>query len=134
MLFVFNNAEEIEKILDNEPWSFDRYLVSLQRLETAIPVHELALNTVSLWVQVHNIRVSYLNRGVAEDLCEVVGEVDQSSRDVDVDGGSFIRVQVRVDISVPLCRARCFRLRMRKSIGCHSNTNVSPTFATGVDA
>ena len=30
--------------------------------------------------------------------------------------------------------AGCFQLRMRKRIGCHSNMNVSPTFATRVDA
>ena len=37
----------------------------------------------------HHIPVSYLNRGVAEDLCEAVGVVDRSAKDTEVDRGSF---------------------------------------------
>lgn len=66
----------------------------------------LKLDSVSIWVQVHHIPMSYLNRGVAEDLCEVIGVVDRSANDTEVDRGSFFRIQVRVDISIPLCRGR----------------------------
>lgn len=106
ILFVFDNNEEVEKILASEPWSFDRHHVVLQMLEIVVIVRDLAFNKVLIWVQVHFIPISFLNRGVAEELCEVIGEVDQDSRNVEVEGGSFIRVCVRVDISIPLCRGR----------------------------
>ena len=101
---MFDNLEEVEKILASEPWSFDRYLVVLQKLNKAVPVHEMPLNTVSLWVQVHKILVGYLNKGVAEDLCDTKGIVGRNVSDMEVDQGSFIRVRVRVDISLPLCK------------------------------
>ena len=37
----------------------------------------------------HHIPVSYLNRGVAEDLCEAIGVVDIGAKDIEVDRGSF---------------------------------------------
>ena len=86
------------------PWSFDRHLVVLYKLENVVPVQEVAFNMVSLWVQVHDISVSYLNREVVEELCEAIGVVDRNSKDEEVDGGNFIRVRVRVDITLPLCR------------------------------
>ena len=43
---------------------------------------------------------------MAEEQCEVIGVVDHESNDNDVDRGSFFRVQVRIDISVLLCRGR----------------------------
>ena len=48
MLFVFDNAEEVNKILMSEPWSFDRHLVILQRLESATSMNALKLDSVSL--------------------------------------------------------------------------------------
>ncbi|KAL0011036.1 hypothetical protein SO802_006144 [Lithocarpus litseifolius] len=105
-LFVFDNAKEVDKIMASEPLSFDKHLVDLHRLANAIPVQEVAFNTVSVWVQIHDISVSFLNKEVAEDLCEAVGVVDRSSKDDEMDGGSYIRVRVRVDILVPLCRGR----------------------------
>ena len=90
LLFMFDNLDEVEKILASEPWSFDRHLVVLQKLNNAVPVHEMSLNTVSLWVQVHNIPFGFLNRDVAKDLCYTMGIVDRNSSDVEVDKGSFI--------------------------------------------
>ena len=106
MLFEFDNAEEVNKILRSEPWSFDRYIVVLHKLENTTPMHELQFNTVAIWVQVHNIPFTHLNRTTAEELCEVIGVVDHESNDNEVDRGSFFRVRVRIDISVPLCRGR----------------------------
>lgn len=114
ILFVFDNNEEVEKILASEPWSFDRHLVVLQMLEIVVIVRDLAFNKVLIWVQVHFIPISFLNRGVAEELCEVIGEVDQNSSNVEVEGGSFIRVCVRVDISIPLCRGRVLSIENGK--------------------
>ena len=91
-LFVFDNAEEIEKILASEPWSFDRHLVVLQRVTNAAPVHEMVFKTVSLWVQVHDIPVSFWKREIAKELCDAVGIVNRESRVEEVDEGSFFRV------------------------------------------
>ena len=51
-----------------------------------------------------------MNRKVAEELCEVVGRVDKSTKESEMDGGSFIRVRVILDISVPLCQGRVISL------------------------
>lgn len=75
----------MNKILSSEPWSFDRHLVILKQLESFASVHELKLDSVLIWVQVHHILVSFLNRGVAEDLCEVIGVMDRSAKDIEVD-------------------------------------------------
>lgn len=106
LIFEFENAEEVEIFLASESWSFDRHLVVLQKLANAIPIHDMALNIVSLYVQVHNIPISFLSRGVAEDLCDVVGIVDRSTSDAEVERGSFFRVRVQMDISLLLRRGR----------------------------
>ena len=128
MLFVFDNVEEVNKILVSEPWSFDRHLVILQRLKSSTSMQVLKLNSVSIWVQVHHIPVCLLNRGVAEDLCEAIRVVDRSAKDTEVDRGSFFRVRVRIDISLPLCRGRVLALEDGKECWVSFKYERLPTF------
>lgn len=108
LLFVFDNKEEVEKILSNAPWSFDKHLVALQWYDREVPIKALEFDKIPVWVQVHDIPVRFLNRKVAEDLCEVVGLVCRMDNVNEMDGGSFMRVRVLIDINTPLCRGRQF--------------------------
>ena len=47
---------------------------------------------------------------VAKNICETIGEVRRSLESTDDDGGNFIQVRVIVDITLPLCRGRVFKL------------------------
>lgn len=61
-------------------------------------------------MQVHDILVRYLNRDVEKKLCELVDEVDRTPEILEVEGGSFIRVRVRVDVNLPLCQGCMFSI------------------------
>ncbi|KAK9991307.1 hypothetical protein SO802_026292 [Lithocarpus litseifolius] len=106
LLFVFDNKEEAEKILSLQPWSFDKHLVVLRHYDNATPIRELNFNKVPMWVQIHDIPLPFLNRGVAEELCTAVGEVCKDTKLSEMDGGHYFRVKTTVDITFPLCRGR----------------------------
>ena len=36
IFFIFDNDQEVEKILDGEPWSFDKHLVMLQQYDKSM--------------------------------------------------------------------------------------------------
>ena len=110
ILFIFDNEEEVEKILEGEPWSFDKHLVMIKRYDYSIPVQDLVFEHVSLWVQVHDIPVMYLSREIAEKLCEAVGKVSKEPTLAEVDRGNVMRIRVRVDTTLPLSRGRIFTL------------------------
>ena len=106
LLFVFDNEEETEKILLLQPWSFDKHLVAFYRHDTTTPVSELSFNKVLLWVQIHDLPLHFLNRGVAEELCTVIGEVCKDTDISEMEGETYFRVRVIVDMNIPLCRGR----------------------------
>ena len=68
------------------------------------------MNSVSFWIQVHDIPLSFRNKEVAEQICEVIGPVTKMENLSDCDGGTFIRVRVVVNISLPLCRGQLITL------------------------
>lgn len=38
VLFVFDNLEEVDKILKSQPWSFEKHLIVMKRYAGHIPV------------------------------------------------------------------------------------------------
>ena len=106
LLFAFDNKEEAKKILSLQPLSFDKHLVVLCRYDSVIPISKLNFNRVTMWVQVHNIPIPFLNRGVAEDLCNAVGEVCKDTKLSKMEGGHYFLVKTTVDVTIPLCRGR----------------------------
>ena len=101
VLFIFDNKREVETILENKPWSFDKYLMVLQSYDKDTPVEELKFNYTSFWVQVHDIPIRFMNQKVAAGICSQVGTVIKKP-EAEGEGGSFMRVWVRVDIIIPL--------------------------------
>ena len=101
---------DVDQILKSEPWSFDKHLMVLTRYDKDTPLNPLDLKQVAFLVQVFDIPVRFRNREVAEQICEAIGSVIHPPGASNSDGGSFIRVRVIVDISLPLCRGRLIML------------------------
>ncbi|XP_030948924.1 uncharacterized protein At4g02000-like [Quercus lobata] len=95
---------DVTRIIQSEPWCFDKHLVVLESFDDDVPACELQFRKAMFWVQVHNIPIRFMMRGVAKSICDIIGEVGRSIGEVEEDDGSFIRVKVTLDISLPLCR------------------------------
>lgn len=110
ILFSFDSKEEVDRILAVDPWSLDKCIMVLARHEHSAPINALDMNTVSFWVQVHDIPLRFRNKEVAEQICGAIGLITQPENPNDCDGESFVRICVNVNISLPLCRGRLITL------------------------
>ena len=106
VLFVFSTQLDVNCITQSEPWSFDKHLVVLELFDGDVPIRELQFRKATFWVQVHDIPIRFMTRGVAESICDIIGAVCRSNGRVEEDGGSFIHVKVTLDIALPLCRGQ----------------------------
>ena len=50
VLFIFDNKIRVDRVIANEPWSFDKHLVVLQRYDKDKHKHDLAFNQAAFWV------------------------------------------------------------------------------------
>lgn len=67
MLFTFDNKVDVDTILANQPRSFDKNLLVLQRYDK-----DMGTGDLPFWVQVHGIPVRFMNQRVAQGTCETV--------------------------------------------------------------
>ena len=51
-----------------------------------------------------------MTKEVAENICDIIGEVHKSANAITDEGGHFIQVRVMIDITLPLCKGRVITL------------------------
>ena len=109
MLFEFEDAFDLERVLEYEPWSFDKSLVVFKKAPDVESIPFLELDRVTFWVQIHNVLEKSLNHETGEAIGKTIGSMIQVANTEDGGaGGEFLRVQVAVDITKPL--PRCCKL------------------------
>ena len=93
-------------MLFRSPWSFDKYIMALQRYDKDVDLCDMDFNLVTFWVQVHDIPRRFRTSKVVEKICSAIGTTCEVPEGTEVEGDGFIWVRVTVDISQPLCRGR----------------------------
>lgn len=105
VLFMFSNRLDVDRVLIGEPWSYDKYLVSLCRMEKNVAIKDLVFDRTSFWVQIHNLPIGDMNPKATAEIGRVCGKVHQGLREWgNQDGSTFMRIQIKVNTSKPLCK------------------------------
>uniref|UniRef100_A0A2N9HKV4 CCHC-type domain-containing protein n=1 Tax=Fagus sylvatica TaxID=28930 RepID=A0A2N9HKV4_FAGSY len=111
MVFSFEDVVDLERVLLNEPWTYDKHLVILQRIVSDVAIESVVFSSVPFWIQIHGLPIRSQKAEVAEGIGRSLGEVDPFLESEGfAGGGSYVRIRVRLDCSKPLCRSRRVRL------------------------
>ena len=92
ILFTFEKKEDVERILDNEPWSFDKHLVVMNRYENVSSLQDIKFEKTKIWVQIHGISIKYMTIEATKKIGSVLGEVLVPTDPKIFYGGHFIRI------------------------------------------
>ena len=57
VLFIFQDERDVKQIMKGEPWSFDKHLVVLERVQKHSYMSKLLFETTSMKVQLHNLLI-----------------------------------------------------------------------------
>jgi hypothetical protein len=73
-MFMFRDEVDLERVLANGPWSFDRHLVILTRIDDTIPFSTVCFTHVSFWVQIHDLPIKYMKKAACEQIGSTSGD------------------------------------------------------------
>lgn len=117
LLFEFEDNLDLERVLEFEPWSYDKSLVIFQREFNVESVPTLDFSHITFWLQIHNVPERLLTQETSEVVGKTLGTVIQvADPEDDEAGGEFLRVRIVLDVSRSL--PRCCKLWFeRKLVG-----------------
>ncbi len=115
LVFVFEDETDRERVMQGEPWAYDKHLVVFQRIEDDEAIAEVDFKYTSFWVQLHGIPIRRMNHEAATILGSSLGKIAHVSEGGEaIGGGQAMRIRVSVDITKPLCRGRRAKLEKDK--------------------
>ena len=110
-LIVFTGEVDMNRVLLQSPWTFDKYLLVLHRLGENECVSSIHCDKAFFWVQISNLPSRLMTKANGELIGSSLGEV--VSVDAPEGGwawGTYMHVRVKMDITKPLCQGRMVRL------------------------
>ena len=63
---TFQDNVDLEHVITNGPWSYDKFLVVLQRVEDDTPLASMSLNMAVFWVQIHGLPLQCMKREIGQ--------------------------------------------------------------------
>ena len=107
IFFIFDDECDLNRVIEHEPWTYDKYLVIFERVVENIPISALSFRFSSFWVQIHDLPIQCLNSSTRDAIGKSLGELLLMT-DTEEEGGkgNYLRAHVRIDISQPLSRVR----------------------------
>lgn len=104
-IFHFREDKDKRRIMSGGPWHYAGSLIVLEEPKGVGEIEKLKFDKAIFWVQIHNIPILCMNRETAFFLGKKIGAV----KDLDLGAagdclGSFIWIQVEVDVTRPLER------------------------------
>ncbi|CAA0841604.1 Unknown protein [Striga hermonthica] len=73
--FIFNLAEDKDKILHGKTWSFDGQYLLLKEWSPTSPNFNAEDEKIKIWVQVHNLPLYWITDAIGVNIGKVIGKV-----------------------------------------------------------
>ena len=111
VLMIFQEKEDLDRVLLQGPWSFDKYILLLHKLELGESLQNLTFKDAAFWVQIHGLPTLSQTREAGLRIGGSLGKVDKVDvGDKGLSMGCYLRIRVILDITQPLSRGRIVRL------------------------
>lgn len=77
LLVEFMDANDRQKVLRDSPWSFDRYLVLLKKVDGTQQACNVSLTEASFWVRIHDLPFMDRNTYIGKAIGDSIGHTEE---------------------------------------------------------
>ncbi|XP_058749387.1 uncharacterized protein LOC131622377 [Vicia villosa] len=126
-LFKFASKRDLESVLKNGPWSFDRALLVLKRVSGEEQPSDLNMHFSPFWVRIYELPLMLRSEAMARKIGSIIGTFEEMDTREACRNGRFLRIKVTVDLKLPLKRGTMVKFK-EKNLRVHFKYERLPTF------
>jgi len=101
-LFQFYDQGEMERVLHTGPWHFDNYPMLLKKLQFGENLISMPIDTMDLWIQVHNLPFRFMTKSMGSLLGNHVGKLLKYDFNNYGTWRKYMRLKVSMNVTEPL--------------------------------
>jgi hypothetical protein len=76
-LFEFEKVDDMRRVLEGRPWSFDYQILVLNEFDGSTPLAQMAFKQSSFWVQVHDMPLLCMTKGIVVKIGESMWQLEE---------------------------------------------------------
>ncbi|XP_031098250.1 uncharacterized protein LOC116002287 [Ipomoea triloba] len=104
-MFVFYHESDMRYVLEEGPWSFENNTLICRQLVDGVLPGDVVLDSVDMWVQVHDLPLGYTSDLVLEQIGNFLGAfVRCDERFAGAPWRTFYRIRVAIPVGRPIRR------------------------------
>ncbi|KAJ8898705.1 hypothetical protein K2173_004739 [Erythroxylum novogranatense] len=102
-LFRFFYIEDVDRVMDGTPWTFNRHLLILHRLTEGEDPANVSLEMSDFWVQVNQLPAGFVSEQIATQFGNFIGSfVQYDAKAIQMGNADYMRIRVTMDVRQPL--------------------------------
>ncbi|XP_058732855.1 uncharacterized protein At4g02000-like [Vicia villosa] len=102
-LFHFAHNLDMEAAIKGGPWTFDSYLLILERVRLGVHIENIPLFHVDFLVQIHNLLTGLMMEKVGRTMANFIGSFVEYDKNNNTSfWRQYMRLRVRIDVRQPL--------------------------------
>jgi hypothetical protein len=103
MVVEFIEEADKQRVLDGQPWLFDRHLLALEEFDGNTVPTQMAFTRAAFWLQVDDMPLGCISKKVGYNIGAFLGKVEVVGVKEDGIGwGKFLRIMEEIDLTKPL--------------------------------
>ncbi|GMY19555.1 hypothetical protein FCV25MIE_14794 [Fagus crenata] len=100
VMFLFVNTVGMEWVIANGPWSFDKFLILLKRVDDDSSFSKVVFDSCAFWVPLHDLPPCHMSTAVCGKIGSTLGTVEQVEElDEGRNQGNFMRACITVEVA-----------------------------------
>ena len=73
VMFLFENTMEMKWVMANSPWSFNKFLILLKRIDDDCSFSKVVFDSCAFWVQIHDLPPQHMTVAVCKKIASTLG-------------------------------------------------------------